>query len=114
LPDSVGVRLACAWNLREAGRFTEAEALLRDGLSRREDPRLWDGLARVYLEQDATAASALDAARRASTLAPTEEHRTTLVLALLRTGNREEALRVKESISDPELGQEIDEALRRK
>jgi tetratricopeptide (TPR) repeat protein len=47
LPDSVPVRVACAWNLREAGRLAEAGELLRHGLARRRDQRLLAALAGI-------------------------------------------------------------------
>lgn len=45
MPDSVPVRVACAWNLNEAGRVTDARALIEEGLARSKDPRLTDLLA---------------------------------------------------------------------
>jgi hypothetical protein len=64
LPDSIPVRAACAWNLTEAGRAGEAASLLREGLSKRSDPRLWTALARALLAGAGTPMEALDAAVR--------------------------------------------------
>ena len=49
LPDSIPVRTAAAWNLREAGRLEEAASLLRAGIERGDDLRLWEALAAVHL-----------------------------------------------------------------
>jgi tetratricopeptide (TPR) repeat protein len=113
LPDSVPVRTAAAWNLREAGRPIEAESLIREGLRRGEDARLWDSLARTLLPDGESGEEALRAARRAVSLSPTEPHLTTLALALLRIGRADEAMQTRRRVSDPELIEEIDEALRR-
>jgi tetratricopeptide (TPR) repeat protein len=64
LPDSIPVRSACAWNLTEAGRAVEAAALVREGLARRSDPRLWTALARALVAGAGTSAEARDAAVR--------------------------------------------------
>ncbi len=64
LPDSIPVRSACAWNLTEAGRVGEAAALVREGLARRSDPRLWTALARALIAGAGTPAEARDAAIR--------------------------------------------------
>lgn len=64
LPDSIPVRAACAWNLVEAGRAAEAAQLLKQGLDRRSDPRLWTSLARAYHAGAGSAGEALDAIER--------------------------------------------------
>ena len=70
LPDSVPVRAACAWNLTQAGRADEAAALVRAGLERRSDPRLWTALARALVTGAGTPAEALDAAERGGSSDP--------------------------------------------
>jgi predicted Zn-dependent protease len=64
LPDSIPVRTACAWNLVQAGRATEAAELLKKGLERHPDPRLWTGLARAYHAGAGSPAEAMDAIER--------------------------------------------------
>jgi protein O-mannosyl-transferase len=64
LPDSVPVRTACAWNLVEAGRSAEAAAVVREGIARRSDPRLWTSLARALIAGAGSRQEALEALER--------------------------------------------------
>ncbi len=110
LPDSIPVRVAYAWNIREADRPSEAVEILREGLDRSDDARLWGGLSEALLAEG-RAAAALDAARRAVERHESEENLTNLALALIASGNRDEARNIRRGVQDPELLEEIDQAL---
>ena len=113
LPDSVPVRTACAWNLTQGGRAPEAAQLVREGLERSNDPRLWSSLARALLGGAGTAEEALQAAGRAVEADPSsEESLATLALAQIAAGQRAAAADTRTRIHDPERLQEIDRALR--
>lgn len=111
LPDSVPVRVACAWNLREAGRLEEASLVVSEGLSDRSDPRLWNAYARILLASGMNE-DAHSAALQATSTGPTEEHLTTLALTQIATGRDEEAISTRSLIADPDYAEEVDEALR--
>jgi Flp pilus assembly protein TadD len=110
LPDSIPVRAACAWNLTHAGRAAEAVDLVRAGLARQEDPRLENSLARALIA-DGHVGDALEAAERAVSRDPSEVNLTILSLAQIASGNALEGRRTRARVHDPDLLQEIDEAL---
>lgn len=111
LPDSVPLRTACAKNLTDAGRATEAARLLREGLARRGDPRLELSLARALLAGAGSAREALQATARAVEATPTKELLTALAIAQVRAGERQAALATRARVSDPVLRAKIDAAL---
>lgn len=111
LPDSVPLRAACARNLTDAGRAAEAARLLREGLARREDPRLELTLAHALLAGAGTAREALQATARAAETAPTKELLTALAIAQIRAGERGAAVATRARVSDPVLLAKIDAAL---
>lgn len=110
LPDSVPPRAACAWNLTEAGRASEAVDLVQAGLSRRQDPRLYNSLARALI-----AAGRIEEARQAAEAAvggdPSEANLATLALVQIARGDTREGRETQGRIHDPDLLQEIEEAL---
>ncbi len=110
-PDSVPLRAACAKNLTDAGRAVEAARLLREGLARRDDPRLELSLAQTLMASGGDKREALAAMARAVEAAPTKEFLTALAIAQARAGERQAALATRARVSDPALLSRIDAAL---
>jgi protein O-mannosyl-transferase len=111
LPDSVPLRAACAKNLTDAGRSVEAARLLREGLARREDPRLEISLANAIQNGAGTPREAVDALARAARTAPSKELLMVLAVAQFRAGDRDAALATRARVSDPALLARIDAAM---
>jgi tetratricopeptide (TPR) repeat protein len=111
IPDSIPARTACAFNLRKAGRGAAAAELLRAGLALRQDPRLYEALARTLIDIG-DAAGALAAAREAVRLDPAEENLTAFALASIAAGDRPAAVELRGRVHDPDFLSEIDDALR--
>lgn len=112
LPDSIPVRVACAWNLRKAARAREAAEILRDGLAAADDGRLWAGLCEALIARGDSPEEALAAARRAVEIDPSQENLTNLALAMIASAREKEARATRDRVQDLELLREIDEALR--
>jgi thioredoxin-like negative regulator of GroEL len=114
LPDSVPLRAACARNLTDAGRATEAARLLREGLARRKDPRLELSLAHALQAGAGSAREAVQAMARAAQTSPSKELLTALAIAQIRVGEREAALATRARVTDPLFLAKIDAALANK
>jgi thioredoxin-like negative regulator of GroEL len=114
LPDSVPLRAACAKNLTDAGRATEAARLLREGLARRADPRLELSLAHALQAGAGSAREAVQAMARAAQASPSKELLTALAIAQIRVGEREAALATRARVTDPLFLAKIDAALANK
>lgn len=113
LPDSVPIRIAYAWNLTAARRPGDAAGVLRAGVERRRDPRLWNALSRTALGVEGAQAEALTAALRAVRGDPSQESLTTLARAQIAAGRTADALLTRARITDPDSLGAIDRVLRR-
>jgi|GEM_PF-6452684 len=109
LPDSVPVRTACAFNLTKAGRTSEAISLVRAGIERRKDARLYNSLARALLA--ARDPAALETAQDAVRQDPSIENLATLALVEIASGDTAGARATRSRVTDADLLQEIDDAL---
>jgi protein O-mannosyl-transferase len=110
-PDSVPIRIAYAWNLNAAGRPVEAEEVLRAGLARREDPRIWNTIARTLLGIEGRSHDALAAAERAVQGDPSQENLTTLTRAQIAAGRTAGALVTRARLVNPDSLRQIDRLL---
>jgi tetratricopeptide (TPR) repeat protein len=105
--------LAAAY--RQAGRASDAQRILSDLVRAHPDEaRYAHDLARALVERGDTTATALRVARRAVELAPTAEHMTTLIDALLLCGDCGQATAVLSSAEVARLDPETREALHRR
>ena len=111
LPDSIPVRIAYAWNLRAASRAEEAVRVLREGLVSRDDPRLWDELARTLMALGDRTGEAIEAARRGVELGHSDRTLTTLARAQIAAGRIDSASATRELIRDPDSLRAIDHLL---
>ncbi len=111
LPDSAPVRIAYAWNLVSARRPDEAARVLRAGAARRNDPRLWNALARTLLARDGREGEAVVLALQAVRLDPSPENLTTLARAQIGAGLQADAIATRARLSDPDSLRAIDRLL---
>ncbi len=112
MPDSVPIRLAYAWNLRASSHPMEAASVLRAGIARHDDPRLWNELARTLMGIDGKTAEAVDAASEAVRREPSQINLTTLVRAQIAAGRTADALLSRERIVDADSLRAIDRIIR--